>query len=634
MFMGLQAMFSSISGLQSDSQWLDVIGNNISNVNTVAYKASRAEFANQFSQTLLSGSGDNPSTGQGGVDPRQVGLGTRLASIETIFTQGTTINTGITTDISIQGNGFLVAKQGNQSYLTRAGNLTFDSQGYLVNANGDRIQGINATLQYAPTIINSARNGGFAQVTNAELNLNSAEISSTQSIQIDPQMTLAPKATTEVSFKGNLDALQQPNVLDLVPNYFLGPPPTWKPTLPIGLALALNIPPLNNGIDTNRMTLQPTATGGFTLQQVQNLDTFIPGINPPPAPLENGYINLGTAQAYAGSYLWDQQPPIPPADQMNETVYDSNGNARQITVQFYQVNDLGADGINNPSGPNQVCYAWYAFDTTGGQSVSTADLVGGTGIGEGDFSVPGQIFTYDRGLFGQGFFGDFLWFNTDGSLASSGGVGGVQGVAGLNFNYMSIPRIYLPPENSNPPVSAIPTQGAEITVISLNFGDFGLLGTGERNGLYSDADGSYKMVNGVNNYVPNNTVYAASQDGYAEGQLQGLSFDPTGVIEGAFSNGQTLGLAQVALEQVQNPEGLSQAGNNDFTLSSNTGTSHIGIAGQGNFGAVQDDSLEGSNVDLTTELSNMIVAQRGFDTNSRMMAIVNQMMDTIDHLGQ
>jgi flagellar hook-basal body protein len=626
--MGLQAMFSSISGLQSDSQWLDVIGNNISNVNTVAYKASRAEFADQLSQTLLGGSGDNPSNGQGGVDPEQVGLGTRLASIETIFTQGATINTGISTDISIQGNGFLVANQGDQSYLTRAGNLTFDSQGYLVNSNGDRIQGINATLQYVHTTINSAANGGFAQVTSAQLELNSNSISNTQSIQINPEMTLLPKATTEVTFKGNLDAFQQPNVLDLFPGGFFG-----GPSLPIGLTIAAIGPP--NAIDPARMTVQPTATGGFALQQLEDLSDFTPGLNIPPPPLENGFINLDFAKAFAGSYVWDQQPPVPPADQMAETVYDSNGNARQITVQFYQVNDLGADGINNPNGPNQVCYAWYAFDTTGGQPVSTADLLGGTGIGEGDFNSPvNPFFSYDRGLAGQNFFGDFLWFNTDGSLASSGGVGGVPGPPGLNFNYMAVPRVYLPPVNSNPPVSPIPTQGAEITPISLNFGNFGLLGIGERNGVYSDADGSYKIINGVNTYVPDSTVYPASQDGYPEGQLQGISFDPTGVIEGAFSNGQTVGLAQVALEQVQNPDGLSQTGNNDYTLSPNAGPSQVGQAGQGNFGTIQDDSLEGSNVDLTTELSNMILAQRSFDTDSRMIAVVNEMMDTLDNLGE
>lgn len=621
-------MFSAISGLQSDSDWLDVVGNNISNLSTVAYKASRVEFADQFSQTLSGGFGDSPSSGLGGVDPQQVGLGTRLGSIDTIFAQGPTLRTGVATDISIQGNGFLVAKTGSQSYLTRAGNLTFDSQGFLVDQNGGRIQGFNSSLQYVHTVINSAANGGFAQVTNADLNLVTTDTSAIQSIQIDPRMTLPPKATTEVTFAGNLDAFQQPNVLDLFPGGFFG-----APSLPIGLTIAaIGLPA---AIDTNRMTVQFTATGGFTLQQVKNLSTFIPGINPPPAPLENGFINLAFVKAFAGSYVWDKQPPVPPASQVSETVYDSNGNARQITVQFYQVNDLGADRINNPSGPNQVCYAWYAFDTSGGQPVSTANLLGGTGIGEGDFSALGSPFAfYDRGIAGNSYFGDFLWFNTDGSLASGGGVGGVPGPPGLNANFMDAPRLYLPPVNSNPPLSAIPTLGAEITPITLDFGTFGLLGQGRRDGLISDANGNYQVINGVNTYVPQNTAYASSQDGYSSGNLQNLNFDQTGILQGTFSNGRTVDLAQVVIDQVQNPEGLNKIGNNGFSFSPNSGPVQSGLAGQGDFGKIQSGALEGSNVDLAVELSNMILAQRGFASNARVLSAVNENLDTLTNLGR
>jgi flagellar hook protein FlgE len=616
-------MFNAISGLQSDSTWLDVIGNNISNTNTVGYKASRVEFADQISQTLSGGTGDH--SGTGGVDPQQVGLGTKLASIEALFTQGPTLTTGISTDISIQGNGFLMAKQGDQNYLTRAGDLTFDSQGYLVDPQGGKIQGFNASLQYNQKVINTVSNipGQPLVVTQAVFALNSANLSSPTSIQINPNLTLPPLATTEVTFKGNLDAFQQPNVLDLLPG--------GLPSLPIGLAIAVNSPPLNNAIDTTRMTAQATAAGGFTLQQVSNLSSTPPGFNVP-VPLENGFINLGFVQAFAGDYVWDQQPPVPPAVQVSETVYDSVGNPRQITVQFYQVNDLGAAGINNPQGPNQVCYAWYAFDTTDGQKPITANLLGGTGIGEGNY---GPLQFYDRGRAGTSYFGDFLWFNTDGSLASSGGVGGVPGPAGPLFNFMSVPVIYLPPNNpNNPPVSPIPTDGAEITAISLNFGNFGLLGTGQRNGLYSDADGSYQVVNGVNTYVPNNTAYAASQNGYAEGQLQGLNFNQSGVVQGTFSNGQVVNLAQVELAQVQNPEGLSNVGDNYFSPSDNSGPSQMGLAGEGNFGTIQADTLEGSNVDLSVELSNMIVAQRGFETNARMISAVNDELQVLSNLGR
>ena len=627
--MGLRAMFSSISGLQSDSNWLDVIGNNISNVNTVGYKASRVEFADQFSQTLSGATAGSPEKGTGGVDAVQVGLGTRIGSIETLFGQGPDINTGVSTDIAIQGDGFLIAKTGSQSYLTRAGALSFDSNGFLVDPNGGKIQGVNAFYQFNQDAVNTvSRTPNQPLIINQlSLNLDSQAISNPQDIQIDPRMTLAPKATTKVKFRGNLDSLQQPNVLDLFPGFFAG---NFDPTLPEGVTIALLGPA--NAIDPTRMGAQINATGGFSLQQLNNLSSFNLGVFPPPQPLENGFINLGFAQAFAGSYVWDKQPPIPPAAQAVEDVYDSLGNPRQITVQFYQVNDLGSNGINNPNGPNQVCYAWYAFDTSGGKSVSTANLLGGTGIGEDDPF-------YNRNLTGQNFFGDFLWFNTDGSLASSGGAGGFPGPPGLNFNYMTVPRVYLPPFNSNPPVSPIPDQGAEITSVSLDFGNFGLLGgqpvlpIGQRNGLYSDAEGSYQVVNGVNTYVPKNTVFAASQDGYGDGTLQSLSVDPTGVVQGSFSNGQVVGLAQIALAQVQNPEGLNKAGSNAYTLSPNAGYEQVGEAGTGNFGTIQSGYLEGSNVDLSVELSNMIIAQRGFDSNSRMIAVTNENLQVLTQLG-
>lgn len=634
--MSLRAMYSSISGLQSDSVWLDVIGNNIANSNTVAYKGSRVEFADQLSQNLFGGQAGNSSQGTGGIDPQQIGLGTRIGSITTLFTQGPTQLTGIVTDVSIQGEGFFAARRGNQVFLTRAGNLTFDGLGYLVNSSGDRIQGYNALVEYSQMTINSVANGGLAQITKAELNLNTAGLSATQDIQILRDATVPPKATSQVTFRGNLDSLQQPNVLDLFPGLFTGVSP--GPSLPVGLAIAFLGPA--NSLDTTRMTVLVNASGGFSLAQVQNLANFAPGVFPPPAPLENGFISLGTVQGFGGNYAWDLQPPTPPAQTVSEPVFDSEGNPRTITVQFYQVNDLGAAGINNPAGPNQVCYAWYAFDTTGGKPVSTANLLGGTGIGEGDIAGAGPFFSYDRGLVNQGFFGDFLWFNTDGSLASSGGVGGFPGPPGLGVNYMSIPRVYLPPQNFNPPVSAIPTQGAEITAVSLDFGSFGLLGgsqqipIGRRDGIYSDAEGSYQVVNGVNAYVPKNTVYASSQDGYPSGLLQGMTIDTTGIIQGAFSNGRTIALAQLALAQVMNPEGLSHAGANEFAPAANSGALRIGFGAQDGFGKVLSGSLEDSNVDLSVELSNMIIAQRGFATNARMISVVNETMDTIDHLGQ
>jgi flagellar hook protein FlgE len=650
--MGLRDMYSAISGLQASSTWLDVIGNNIANVNTVAYKASRVEFSDQFSQTLYGGTGDNPGIGSGGVDPEQVGLGTRVASIQTLFTEGTLQNTGISTDIAIVGNGFLVSKNGDQSLLTRAGNLTFDSNGNLVDQNGGLIQGFQATTVYTQNTIDTAVDSGTNNliITTAKLTMPPNDPTAATDINIPATLTEPPLATTMVDFAGNLDAFQQANTTGGVLNLGGNGQPAVLPIALVGAGMGAN----DGAFD---LLPNPNAPGtGFVLQQLANPNVGVNGFGDAAgeqgqtaaAPnwtmpiIANGAQTLTAIQDAPGlgtaDWAWDQQPPVTPAKQIVETVYDSNGNARQITVNFYQVNDLGVTpNINNPNGPTQVAYAWYAFDTTNGAPVDTATLVGGSGITEGNTSA--AVVGYDRGTTGDTFWGDLLVFNTDGSLLSTGGVENANGVIA-----QAMPDIYLPPENQagappagngvGAPASPLPTEGAEITQIQMNFGTAGVLGKGQRNGLYSDADGSYQIVNGVNTYVPKQTAYAASQNGYAEGQLQSLSFDGTGTIQGTFSNGQVTALGQVILAEPNNPDGLANVGNNYYQTSPNSGPMFLGTAGQLDLGTVQGDTLELSNVDLSVELSNMIIAQRGFDVNSRVIAVENSNLQILSQLGQ
>lgn len=633
--MSSEALNSAISGLQADSTWLDVIGNNIANVNTVGYKSGSVSFANQFNQALSSGAGDSAASGFGGVDPQQVGSGTRVQSIQTNFADGVVQQTGVSTDIAIQGNGFLISKSGSNTYLTRAGNLTFDSNGYLVDANGGFVQGYNATLTYSKTTINSFSSVGAwpfppgtvpAQITQASYQLNTSDTAQIQNIQINPNMTMPPKATTQINFTGNLDAYQQATtnggILDLNPN--------GKPILPLATSIdqALLVPfnPLNPAaFNVQGIGGPATATTPYALQQVGNAAAN--------APMVLFGINLGQVQASAGNYAWELQPPVPPALQTQETIYDSNGGPHQVTIQFYQVNDLGAGGINSANGPSQAAYAWYAFDTTGGQAVSTNNLLGGTGMLEGNFAP----LSYDEGTLGQIEIGDLIYFNTDGSLADPGAcaaipVGNLFGLAPTPA-IPQAPHIYIPEDNNLPPTSPLPSQGAEIMQVALNFGTAGVLGVGQRNGLTGDADGSYQVINGTNTYVPDS--YATlTQDGYPDGTLQNLSFDNTGTIVGSFTNGQNLDLAKVAMATINNQDGLSNVGNGYYQASASSGASQMGLAGQNGMGTIQGGALEGSNVDLSTELTNMIIAQKGFDTNARMITTVSQDLQTIAQLGE
>jgi flagellar hook-basal body protein len=119
-------------------------------------------------------------------------------------------------------------------------------------------------------------------------------------------------------------------------------------------------------------------------------------------------------------------------------------------------------------------------------------------------------------------------------------------------------------------------------------------------------------------YVGHSYLQLVSQDGYAEGTLIELSISQAGVIEGNFTNGQTgVDLARISMARFSNPEGLSSVGGNYYTQSANSGPLTIGFAGEGTIGTLQSGALEASNVDLGLELTNMIIAQRSYDANSR-----------------
>lgn len=149
----LRSMYSGISGLRNFQTKLDVIGNNIANVNTYGFKKGRTIFKDLISQTVAGASGGNAS--RGGVNPKQVGLGSQIAAIDTIHTGGSTQFTGNTLDLAIAGDGFFQvgemtgATLGNVQY-TRAGNFYMDNEGHLVDAAGKYLVGVDGPGTYPP----------------------------------------------------------------------------------------------------------------------------------------------------------------------------------------------------------------------------------------------------------------------------------------------------------------------------------------------------------------------------------------------------------------------------------------------------------------------------------------------------
>lgn len=175
-----QAFNTAVSGLQANQLRMEVIGNNIANVNTTAYKASRATFEEMFAQTLQMA--QEPLGNRGGINPMQVGMGTKVSSIDTIHTQGNLTATGKNTDIAIQGGGFLVLNDENGTQLfTRDGNLALDGNGMLTTNTGLYVQGWQADGR---GIVNT--NG------------------STSSLYINANKTIPPQASSRVDLVGNL----------------------------------------------------------------------------------------------------------------------------------------------------------------------------------------------------------------------------------------------------------------------------------------------------------------------------------------------------------------------------------------------------------------------------------------------
>ncbi len=485
------SLFSSISGLKNHTTWMNVIGNNISNVNTVGFKQSRVTFKDAVSQSIGAASGANNTNNLGGINPKQSGLGSVLGSIDTIMTQGSISTTGNDTDVAIDGNGFFVVESGDKTMYTRAGNFNFDNQGNLVTSSGGLVQGWQVMLDRtgaAPTIISQYP---------AEINTSVPY----GSIQIPRNMVLGPQQT------GNANTFNVAN---------------------------------------------PSAAAGDK---------------------QHGIILKGNL---------DSMTPMNETVRLDATIYDSLGNERLVSFIFTQTMDTAAG--------QDASWDWNAYDLTTTNGVLPTPLPAAIGTGTA------------------------LTFNTDGSLESDTAAG-----------------------NPIPEINLVALNGAAAFAVSVNFGtennipaagDFGL-----RDGLTGDfGGGTTDPITGV--YLPKHTIYFAGSDGYTEGTLTGVSVDITGGINCRFSNNQIITMGKLALANFANASGLDKVGGTMFMQSANSGLPQVSTAGNAGLGTITGMALEASNVDLSVELTNMIIAQRGFESNARIITTSSDMLDTLVQLGR
>jgi len=177
----MRSLFSGVSGLKNHQTRMDVIGNNISNVNTTGFKSSRVTFTDMLSQTLTGASAPNENVG--GTNPKQIGLGSSVAAVDMLFTNGSVQSTGKNTDLCLSGDGLFVVKDSSGTYYTRNGAFEFDADGnYVLPGNGMYVQ------------------GWMAQ--NGSLNT-SGEVGN---IQIPSGKPMAAAASTRTAYSNNLNS--------------------------------------------------------------------------------------------------------------------------------------------------------------------------------------------------------------------------------------------------------------------------------------------------------------------------------------------------------------------------------------------------------------------------------------------
>ena len=457
----MRSLYSGVSGLQNHQTRMDVIGNNISNVNTVGFKRGRVNFQDMISQQLQGAA--KPSEELGGVNPKEVGLGMTVAAIDNIFNQGNLQSTGVSTDLAIQGNGFFIMKSGDETFYTRNGAFSLDSNGSLVNpANGMRVQ------------------GWMAQDVNGEQVLTTA---ATPGDLVIPVGSKDPaKETNNVMFACNLN---------------------------------------------------------------KNTPEILPNAN------EKDIMD--------GTWATEQK------------IYDSFGNEHILSVSFRRVT----------GNPNQ-------WEATVNVDADNADFTQ-TRVGLGDTNGMGNTF--------------IVTFSNLGALESvtdtAGNVTNPTGKAILQTSF-TVP-------NSNPDENGNPYRQ------TLNI-DLGTIGSFENTITQSASQSSTK---------------AFYQDGYKLGYLDNFKIDSSGTITGVYTNGSSRVIGKIALATFANDRGLEKAGDNTFVESNNSGMAKIGESGIAGKGTLMAGALEMSNVDLSEQMTDMIVTQRGFQSNAKTIQTADTLLETV-----
>lgn len=565
----MRSLYSGVAGLKTHQTRMDVIGNNIANVNTTAYKSSSMTFSELMSQTTQKASGANATTGVGGTNAKQIGLGVKAGAINTaITTQGSAQSTGNPFDIMITGDNFFVVSNGSENFFTRDGSFYVDGAGNLaMTSTGYNVMGWGV----------DETTGNIKQDTVTALRIMSAA-----------NMTYPPEATTKANISGILDE----NDKDV--------------TSANGKTVNLNFFDARGYSYTAKFTFKQSGgdkTNEYSMELSKLLDST--GAEIDISKLEFGNrsqqkmetkVTLNTdAYKWDGKVLKTKDGTTDVADLAD--IFKADGSlitpADDAAAQKQQkALDAIAKAYGYEGSTDEFLNLYITSTVDKDKQPTIQDLLGNMMAGKTTDVLPadGSAITME----GRYFEGTTVVFNKD--------TGKLESVGGSTTNL-----------NVNAAFSALGGNFSDVTIDLSECTNYDNKGTSTIGATSGDLDGL--------------------GTGRRLGDMIGVSIQKDGMIYASYDNGMTKLLGQIATAAFANASGLEKEGDNLYSATLNSGEfDGIGVDITAGGGYMSTGQLEMSNVDLSSEFTEMITTQRGFQANSRIITVSDTLLEELTNL--
>lgn len=584
----MRSLFSAVSGLKTHQTKMDVIGNNVANVNTVAFKSTATTFSEIMYQTVSNASGANAATGKGGVNARQIGLGVTTGSNKvSISSPGAAETTGDGFDIRLTDKvttNFFIVNTGTQNLFTRAGSFYVDGAGNLaMTSTGYTVMGW--------------------QVDEATGKIKKDTVSALRIMQ-EKNLTSPPEATTKGTVAGVLDKNDAGVTSDTGHMMNL----TFYDKLGYSYTARLAV----KAVDVDNEE--------YTVELADILDSNNTSIL-------DKYINGGNGKESVFGTPTESTKTFAPSASSNIQYFGANNAQGVSPAGYYLVYDTYLANGTPTKG-----YAAVTINTSATSASETYTVASYTyfeSAADAMATPPKSITVQEKtdGTIAE------LFGMTPAQLSVNGSTGDVRG----SFNTTTGEYEYTEPavnytlkfSKEDGVFSYVGTPGSDAVTLKMSaLGDnFSDIEIDFSSALSSDNGGKTTM--GADRGAKNGTDGAGKQ----LGAMIGISIQNDGMIFGSYDNGNTVLLGQIAVAQFANASGLEKVGENCYTTTLNSGDfDGIGVDIAADGSGMISGELEMSNVDLSTEFTQMIITQRGFQSNSRVITTSDTLLEELINL--